>query len=65
MTSKKVKNFPDFRCETCEDGRIGVACAELASVFHASIRAIFYLFPFVILLCLCKGLKVSVFFIEF
>jgi hypothetical protein len=22
MTSKKVKNRPDFRCETCEDGRI-------------------------------------------
>jgi hypothetical protein len=23
MTSEKVKNCPDFRCETCEDGRIG------------------------------------------
>jgi hypothetical protein len=23
MTSKKAKNCPDFRCETCEDGRIG------------------------------------------
>jgi hypothetical protein len=23
MTNKKAKNCPDFRCETCEDGRIG------------------------------------------
>ena len=22
MTSKKVKNRPDYRCEICEDGRI-------------------------------------------
>jgi hypothetical protein len=43
MTSKKAKNCPDCRCETCEDGRIGT---ELASVFPHLNQNIFLSFFF-------------------